>query len=175
MTKRDFTYSAPPAGDENAQVGGWQWITQEMLLSPAWRTMSLASRKVVDRIIIEHLRHDRRENGELVVTYDDFVAYGIRRQSVKPAIEEAIRLGWIDRTAKGVRSFGAARRPSKYGLTWIGRKDHTAPSNRWRRSVPIADMHSSCGSGTGATSQRSAIPSVASGTGGVAKTVLGNG
>ena len=38
--------------------------------------MSRAARLVVDRVMIEHMAHAGTENGNLVVTYADFVKFG---------------------------------------------------------------------------------------------------
>ena len=74
-----------------------------MLESPAYRTLSLSARKVLDRLEIEFERHGRNplENGCLPCTYEDFVEYGIHRQAIPPAIREAVALGFIRITRKG--------------------------------------------------------------------------
>lgn len=117
--------NAPPE-DEN-----WTWWTRQRLESLAWRAMPLCARQVVDRIQIELLNHGGRDNGRLPVTYDDFEKYGVRKGSIRRAVDIAIALGFVDRTERGVRAHGAARRPAKYGLTWIPRVDGTFASNRW--------------------------------------------
>jgi hypothetical protein len=102
-----------------------------MMESPAWGALTAPARRVVDRIVIEHMHHAGTMNGELVVTYDNFQAFGISRGAIKPAIEVAVKLGFIDITAIGLRSYGNARRPSSYALTWLPRNDGAPPSNRW--------------------------------------------
>jgi len=76
--------------------------------------------------------HGGKENGRLIVTYDDFQVYGIRRQSLRTAIALAVKLGFVDVTARGRRSAGLNRWPSMYGLTWLPRHDWTPASNRWK-------------------------------------------
>jgi hypothetical protein len=110
----------------------WVWFTREMMESPAWGAMTAPARRVVDRILIEHMHHAGTENGNLVVTFDNFEVFGVSRRAIKPAIRVAVRLGFIDITFQGVRSHGAARRPSKYGISWLPRDDGTPPSNRWK-------------------------------------------
>jgi hypothetical protein len=124
--KRFRKMNAPPPGCS------WAWITRPMLESPAWRALPLYARQVVDRIMLEHLSHGGNENGELPVTYDDFEAYGVRRASVRRAIEIAERLGFVDLVTPGKRGYGIARRPHKFGLTWLPRRDFTPASNRWK-------------------------------------------
>jgi hypothetical protein len=104
-----------------------------MLEFEAWTAMSLAARMIVDRVLIEHMSHAGRMNGELIVTYDQFEAYGIRRRSIPKAIAEAVALGFLDVIHRGRRSYGSVNRPSVYGLTWLPRLDLTPASNRWRR------------------------------------------
>ena len=41
----------PPAGEP------WVWLTRELLESDAWRGASINARRVVERLIIEHMQH----------------------------------------------------------------------------------------------------------------------
>ena len=49
------------------QIAG-QFIAhpKQMVESPAWRALSLAARKALDRIEIEHMNHGGAENGKLI-------------------------------------------------------------------------------------------------------------
>lgn len=85
------------------------------------------------RIILEHMAHGGTENGNLQVTYNQFEEYSISRKSVHAALLALDAVGLIDLVVKGQRSHGIARRPSRYGLTWLPRNDGTPASNRWRR------------------------------------------
>jgi hypothetical protein len=75
-----------------------------MMESPAWKALSLNARRVLDRIEIEFGKHRGKPetNGELIVTYDDFVKYGICRRLVRPAINEVVALGFVRITRAGV-------------------------------------------------------------------------
>jgi hypothetical protein len=53
-----------------------------MLSSPAFMVLSLAARRVLTRIEIEHMQYGGKENGNLTVTYDQFEDYGIHRHSM---------------------------------------------------------------------------------------------
>jgi len=112
----------------------WIWLTREMLESPAWRAMDmLAARRVVERIILEHMAHAGTENGNLIVTYADFSGYGIRDKTITTAIAVAEALGWIEITVHGKASFEDQRYASRYALTWLpqpARGKHA--TNRWR-------------------------------------------
>jgi hypothetical protein len=74
-----------------------------MMESPAWKALSLSARRVLDRIEIEFGRHkgNPEANGELIVTYDDFVKYGITRRLVRPALNEVVALGFVRVTRMG--------------------------------------------------------------------------
>lgn len=118
------------------------WLTVELLESAAWAAMGLAARRIVERVAIEHMHHGGTRNGLLIVTYDDFEIFGVRRKSIAKAIKEGVELGFLDVTYRGGRSYGITKRASKYGLTWLPRCDMTPPTNRWRsvskRICPVA-------------------------------------
>ena len=108
------------------------WVTREMLESEAWRTAPLHTRRLVDRLIIEHMNHGGHENGNLICTYDDFVNSGVRRNTIKQAQDDAARRGLIYLVARGKPSSGPGRRPSIFGLGWLPGKAGDAAPNRWK-------------------------------------------
>ncbi len=110
----------------------WAWFTREMLEAPAWQALPITARQVIDRIIVEHLKHGGKENGNLVITFQDFQDFGIRRPMIQPSIRLAVSLGWIQITENGVKGHGIARRPTRYSLAWLPRADWTPPTNRWK-------------------------------------------
>jgi hypothetical protein len=85
-----------PPTDDN-----WIWLTREMLSSYAFRQLSGNALDLIFRVAVEHLANGGRENGELLVTYDDFESYGIPRKAIYASIQEAEALGWIIRTVRG--------------------------------------------------------------------------
>jgi hypothetical protein len=70
------------------------------------------------RIEVEHGRHGGMENGQLPVTFDDFIEFGVDRHAVAPALREAEALGLIKCTQKGCAGNAGFRRASEYGLTY---------------------------------------------------------
>ncbi len=133
----------------------WVWLTREMIESQAWTSLSRAARLVVDRVMIEHMAHAGSENGRLVVTYSDFVKFGIRRASLKSAITEAAAKGFILVVEKGRPSTGPERWPAKYALGWLPLFDAAAALNKWKAwtkpssGTPIpGNIESSIGTGT---------------------------
>ena len=130
----------------------WVWLTRELLESDAWRTAPLNTRRIVDRLILEHMHHAGQENGNLICTYDDFVRYGIRRASIKGALKDAIKRGLVYQSQQGKAAPGLAGRcPNIFGLGWLPGNDASAAHNRWKaykRGDIHRDIYSSTGSGT---------------------------
>jgi hypothetical protein len=115
-----------------------QFVKHErcLLESPAWRALSGDGRKVLDRIELEHLRHGGRDNGCLIVTYADFIAYGIgTRRIVKRCLSEAEALGLLE-IKRG--SNGDIRAANQYRLTYLPASNQAA-TNDWRQFKTIED------------------------------------
>jgi hypothetical protein len=111
----------------------WTWISREMLESPAWRAMSRGARIVVDRVMAEYVSHAGLYNGDLQITYENFVAFGLGRKSIKAAIDEAQALGWIKVTQRGRGGqAGSLRRAHRFALTWLP-VAASDPTNGWKR------------------------------------------
>jgi hypothetical protein len=122
------------------QDESWVWFTRTMLESPACRALSGGAFHVVHRIVIEQLAHGGVQNGELPVTYSNFVDYGVRRGSVREYLEEAITLGFIARTRLGVRCYGESKGASaRYRLTWLPTCDGAPATNEWKRHKSLDD------------------------------------
>ena len=116
------------------------WMLQlSLLLSPAWRVLNLNARRVLDRIVIEHLNHGGQDNGKLPVTYDDFVKYGVRRHAIKSALNELTALKFIKITRLGSHGNAEFRQPTLYELTMFPKKSELSgqqaipATNGWRR------------------------------------------
>src|ERR1700730_13730069 len=84
----------------------------EMLESPAYRALSRSAHMVISRIEVELAHHGGNENGRLPVTTEDFIAYGMDRGSVAPAIREAEALGFIRVTERGRGGNAEYRKPN---------------------------------------------------------------
>jgi len=67
----------------------------------AWKAASLACRSAVERVVIEHLAHGGRENGNLIVRKVDFLEHGIYNDGIAPALREACALGLLIMTKRG--------------------------------------------------------------------------
>jgi hypothetical protein len=114
--------------------GAWVPHRLKMLQSPAWAALSLPARRILDRLEIELMRHAGKGNGALICTYQDFAAYGIRRKSVAPAIQQSGDLGFLEVTKVGWISPDHAA-PSHYRLTYLP-TDHAEPTDEWLKVKP---------------------------------------
>lgn len=110
----------------------WIWLTREMLESDAWRTLSIVGRRILERLMLEHMAHRGTENGKLIATYDDLEKWGIRRKSIRGGIAEVTGRGLVVVTEEGKRSCGTDRMPARYALGWLPTADGAAAPNRWR-------------------------------------------
>jgi hypothetical protein len=86
-------------------------LSADLIASPAWRARSIHCVRLLDRLELENCAHAGKENGYLIVTYDQFVAYGIGRRFVRRAIEEAVKLGLAKVTRQGLYRGAARRQP----------------------------------------------------------------
>ena len=93
--------------------------------------MTLADRRVLDRLCIEHMAHAGSENGNLKCTYGDFEACGIRRKSIAPALRRLEALGLIETIEKGTIAKGEFRFPARYRLTFLA--GNIPATHEWRR------------------------------------------
>src|SRR5438270_6453105 len=102
-------------------TGPWVAHSAELISSPAWLARSIHVVHLLDCIELEHCANAGRENGYLIVTYNQFVEAGIGRRFIKRAIEEAMRLGLLD-VYPGLYRGGAKRQPNLYRLTYLKSK-----------------------------------------------------
>jgi hypothetical protein len=110
----------------------------ELLESAAYRALSRSAHMVISRIEVELAHHGGNDNGRLPVTTDDFVAYGMHRSSVAPAVREAEALGFIRVTERGRAGNAEYRKPNMFYLTfstWRG----SPPTHEWRRIKTIEE------------------------------------
>jgi hypothetical protein len=121
-------------GERRARKIEGQFIPRlvAMMESPAYRVLSLAARRCLDRIEIELAHHGGLDNGQLAVTYAHFVEYGVDRHAVRPALRQLEALGFIEITEHGTAGNAAERAPNKFRLTYrpVGR---VRPTHEWRR------------------------------------------
>ena len=132
--RKHRTRNQPPKDE-----GGFIWMTKEMVESYAMRAMSKNARMVVDRICVEHMSHAATKNGALIVTFDNFEQFGIRRGSIYSAIDEAVAIGFIDLVEKGARGYGQfPGKPNVFRIAWLPTATGEPASRRWDRHRSLA-------------------------------------
>jgi hypothetical protein len=104
----------------------------EMIRSPAWQVLSLTARRVLDLLESEYCRSAGKDNGKLVLTYEQLVERGIDRHAIAPAIRELVSLGFVEITQKGRGGNADFRRESRYRLTYLWRAPNVA-THEWRK------------------------------------------
>lgn len=129
-SRRDAKIKGPPRGQPFA------CLTLPLLESDAFRTMSNAERKILLRLIIEHLHHGGNENGYLPCTYTNFETFGVRRCSIKRALKGLQERGLIRRVRKGHLVPGCeGGAPSLYRLTFYASHENggwVEATNDWK-------------------------------------------
>lgn len=111
----------------------WAWMTREMLESPAYVGLSRAALLSLSRLQLEHMAHAGRENGALIVTYEQFIEYGVAKNGIASAIRELEEAGFAQVMVRGGKSFGTVNVPSQYRLTWLPDFNGNKPTHEWRR------------------------------------------
>ena len=120
-----YKIDGPPKGES------FLWVTLAMLSSPAWHELirHRVAHLVVERIIVEHGRHAGKDNGRLIVAYDDFVHdCSVGRAHLKEGIAIAEALGFI--VVHRGRPSKHRRPPHRYALTHRAIYDEAA-TNDW--------------------------------------------
>jgi hypothetical protein len=109
--------------------------TRAMRESAAWRALPDNARRILDLLEVEHMRHGGAENGRLSLSYGQFELGGIRRKSIKRALDEGVALGFLEVTRTGFLASNGFKTPSTYRLTYLfGPKDVPGgvPTHEWR-------------------------------------------
>jgi hypothetical protein len=112
----------------------------ELLESRAMRGLSRHAHRILLRFEVEHCRHAGKENGYLVVTYDQFVEWGVPRKFINPTIAELVTTGLLVVERKG-RARAGDGQPSLYRITYLkskfvpiaGSPYYLEPTNDWKK------------------------------------------
>jgi hypothetical protein len=106
--------------------------TSRMLNSPAFRALSLTGHRILARIELELCRHAGKDNGTLIITYEDFKRYGIHHHAIGPGLRELEALGFIEIMQRGRAGNADQRRPHMFRLTYLPTDDEPA-TDEWQR------------------------------------------
>lgn len=116
----------PPAGEP------WVWMTRDLLKSDAWQSLGINERRFIDFLLVEHMRHAGKRNGELIAPWEQLKEAGIGLRLIGDVIATVDKVGLVDCKR------GTGRRPSVYALTWLPLCDGTEPGNRWQSYQAVA-------------------------------------
>jgi hypothetical protein len=105
---------------------------REMLESAAYRVLSRGAHLVLSRIELEHRYHGGKENGRLLVTYEQLERYGLERGSIPPALRELEAVGIIEITQHGRGGNAEYRMPNMFRLTCEPAQEGNV-TNDWKR------------------------------------------
>lgn len=125
----------PPEGSP------WVWLTKDLLESPAWRGMSVNTRKLIDFLLIEHASHAGWNNGRLRATYDQLEGHGLTRRNIRYAIAEAEALGLARQVGSSARRVPNVYRLTFYSTIFEDRMSGDWATNDWR-SITDEDVRS---------------------------------
>jgi hypothetical protein len=93
--------------------GGFVMLPRNVLEGDAWRSLGINARRLLDFLMIEHMRHGGKCNGFLLAPQRQLYEFGVGAHFVTAAIDEVERGGLV------TCERGVGKRPSYYGLTWL--------------------------------------------------------
>lgn len=126
----------PKTRPSDCGVEHWVWLPVELLMSPAYRALTLAARRILDLVMIEHNGQAGMANGELTLPHTVIEASGVRANSIAPAIRELEGAGLISVRRRGRIAGSPKNKSSLFRLTWLGCWDANGelapPSHGWK-------------------------------------------
>lgn len=126
---------------KRATAGPFVQLTAELLRSPAWSTLSINGRRLVDFLLIEHMAHAGTENGNLAAPYTQLEERGIGRRLIASAIREVEEHGLVV-VQRGGKKGRQITETSRYRLTFLPTREamgdgkwttQIEPTDDWRR------------------------------------------
>jgi hypothetical protein len=88
-----------------------------LLSSHVWRSLGIYEHRLLAALEVEHCRHAGKENGNLVLTYDQALRCGIKRNRFLSTRSRLIELKLVEMTHEGQYREAAQRDPCRYRLT----------------------------------------------------------
>jgi hypothetical protein len=134
----------------------WVSYPRSMISSPAMRVLSLSAIRVMHRLEEEHMSHGGAENGRLIVTHDQFIAWGIQHNAVSPAIREAAALGFVEITQPGAAGNEGYRRAARYRLTYVNSTGRLQPTHEWKAIKTVEEAEAIAAAARRAKDERAA-------------------
>jgi hypothetical protein len=107
-------------------------LYDDVLSGPPWQSLGVNSRRLIDFLMLEWIRHSGKKNGFLLAPRKQLTSFGIDAHYISAAIAEAEYVGLID----VIR--GKGRAPNRYALTWLPLAPGVEPTDRWRHCAERA-------------------------------------
>jgi hypothetical protein len=104
----------------------WVWQSRDLRESDAWRSAGINERRFIDFLLLEHMKHGGRANGQLKAPHRQLEEFGIGARYITDAIEGAEERGLVDVSHRGQRV------AATYALTWLPLHDGIPATNRWQ-------------------------------------------
>ena len=115
-----------------------QWVPHPVGLIQVLRGLSLAARRILDSLEIEHCGRGGRENSRLLCPYRSLGIFGLTSGTrISRAFRELKTAGLIEITRPGRRSFADLRTPSRYRLTYLPTFENgkwVEPTHEWKKT-----------------------------------------
>src|SRR3954447_26140950 len=111
--------------------GPWVPHRLDMIQSPSWRSRPAPLANIMERLEIEHMRHAGTSNGQLYVSYGQFVEFGVSRRAIKAALRLGEQLGLLEVMESPGLYGGTIRSPQAYRLTYLATPTKP-PSDEWK-------------------------------------------
>ncbi len=139
MAKKRISPNLTKVGNGRSKNEPFVQLGLDLLESDAWRTQSINCRRLIEFLMIRHMRTGGRKNAELIATYEELVAYGIGRRLIHTTITEAERRGLICVERGGRKGF-CHTSASRFAITFFIEKVeskfgqyYASPTSDWRR------------------------------------------
>lgn len=118
------------------------WQTLALRRSAAWLHRSHRAMLFTDFLEVEHMSHAGHKNGALVAPHRQLMAWGMRAETIRDAIQENIDRKLVERMAGGGMDLETGKRkPFLYRLTYLPTVD-APPTNEWKRYKATAPAKS---------------------------------
>lgn len=104
------------------------WVPIEVMESAEWCSLSINARRIMDRLLIENALHKSAKNGQLRVSFRQFVGHGVGMRLIGSALKELLAAELLNITTGKPR--GSLTPPNLYSITFLGTADNPAT---WRK------------------------------------------
>lgn len=102
-------------------------LPRDLLRSDAWRSLGINERRLIDFLLLEHMRHGGRENGKLKAPWLQLIEFGAAKNQITGAIRNVEERGLVLCERRGRRT------ANLYTVTWMLMPDGSWPAQPWRR------------------------------------------